>query len=76
MKRVYNIIATVGTRPAMYIGFAVADTLAAARRAANGILYKMPQQPNNIQFTAIGKLPDDVPDTCVIQTVGVDYEAI
>lgn len=76
MKRVYNIIAAVDSRPAMYIGFAVADTLAAARRAANGILYKMPQQPNNIQFTAIGKLPDDVPDTCVIQTVGVDYEVI
>lgn len=76
MKRVYNITATVDTRPAMYIGYAVADTLAAARRAANGILYKMPQQPNNIQFTSIGKLPDDVPDTCVIQIVGVDYEAI
>lgn len=76
MKRVYNIVATAGTRPAMYIGYAVADTLAAARRAANGILYKMPQQPNNIQFTAIGKLPDDVPDTCVIQTVGIDYEAV
>lgn len=76
MKRVYNIIATVDSRPAMYIGYAVADTLAAARRAANGILYKMSQQPNNIQFTAIGKLPDDVPDTCVIQIVGVDYEAI
>lgn len=76
MKRVYNIIATVDSRPAIYIGYAVADTLAAARRAANGILYKMPQQPNSIQFTAIGKLPDDVPDTCVIQIVGVDYEAI
>lgn len=76
MKRVFNIIATVDNRPAMYIGFAVADTLAAARRAANGILYKMPQQPNNIQFTTIGKLPDDAPDTCVIQTVGVDFETI
>lgn len=76
MKRVYNIIATVDTRPAMYIGYAVADTLAAARRAANGILYKMPQQPNNIQFTAIGKLPDDVADTCIIQAVGIDYEVI
>ena len=76
MKRVYNIIATVDSRPTMYIGFAVANTLAAARRAANGILYKMPQQPNKIQFMVVGKLPDAAPDTCVIQTVSVDYEAI
>ena len=74
MKRVYTISATVGERPAMYIGFAVAETLQAARRAACAMLYKQPVQPDNIQFTSVGRLPDTAPDICNIYVVGVDVE--